>query len=110
MKTLTTGAGSYLTGDEIAAAVLDYWRELSRDHGADVVIVPFLDDEHVSRVHLAIGWGMSLAVVESRSPASLVDSEVVETLRSRQRLARAGGDSPFLPEEVAELNTLSAIL
>ncbi|MDF2555698.1 MAG: hypothetical protein K0R60_1593, partial [Microbacterium sp.] len=44
MKTLTTGAGSYLTGDDISDAVLQYWRALTRDRQVDIVDVPFLDE------------------------------------------------------------------
>jgi hypothetical protein len=109
MKTLTTGAGSYLTGDDIADAVLEYWRALTRDRQVDIVDIPFLDACGCrSRAQLAIGWALPLAVVASSSTATLTDPEVVRSLHARQAPRR--GDSPFFPDEFAEFDGASATI
>jgi hypothetical protein len=109
MKLLITATGSYLTGDDIADAVLQYWRVLSEDHAADVVDIPFLDEQGRSvPVQLAIGWGLPLAAVGSDSPSVLEDHALVKALRAR-RLDGDGG-SFFLAEEIGHFDHVGVIV
>lgn len=44
MKLITTALGSYLTGDDIADAVLEYGHALARDQRTDLIEIPIVVD------------------------------------------------------------------
>lgn len=105
MRTLITAAGAYLTGDEIAEAVLEYWTELTNNQRTAIVDMPFLDGaEQEARVQLAIGWGLPIASVTSSSNANLHDPALVEALLLRAHPRMSYGDVPFNAREIGEEN------
>ena len=67
MKLITTALGSYLTGDEIADAVLEYSHALARNQDTDLVDIPVVVDHTTSRLRLTIGWLVQLHTLESAS-------------------------------------------
>lgn len=111
MKTLITGVGSYLTGDAIAVAVLEYWRRLAEHHLVDLVDLPFRrEDGSRARVQLTIGWASELAAVDSASGGSpeLADAAFVDDLERRTRSrARVAEHPDVRPSPAFELDGLS---
>ncbi len=102
MKTLVTTTGSYLTGDDISDAVIEYWEVLADNHASAVVEIPFYaDDDRISNVRLTIGWMLPLAVVDSTSPLALEDTALVQLLHLRARPDRSYADTPFSAGEVS---------
>ena len=98
MRTLTTATGTYLTGDEIADAVLDYWSVLAADHREALVDIPFLDAaDQPGRVKLAIGWGLPLSSGTSTSAAVLREPGLIDDLRLR--LAEQNAGAPFSDDD-----------
>jgi len=63
MKILSTRAGSFLTGDDVADAVLDYDLALSRRRTVALVSVPFLDHAHERSAQFVIGWNANVSAV-----------------------------------------------
>jgi hypothetical protein len=97
MKTITQGDHSYLTGDNIADAVLHYSLALIRRHDVDNVEVPFVDEDGiVRRVRFTIGRGTSTASVSSDSPrAELLAEETVLDLVTKANDGLAVRALPF---------------
>jgi hypothetical protein len=56
MKVLTAGGGSYLTGSDIADAVVRYGLALARRRDVDLVDIPFVGDGQVRRAIFTVGW------------------------------------------------------
>ncbi len=83
--------GRYLTGDEVAVAVVDYAEALAREGtaAATVVIPVRADDGSVQRVELLIGPASQI-VVEAGAPSDdeLLDPELVERIRQATVRAR----------------------
>jgi hypothetical protein len=74
MKVLTAGGGSYLTGSEIADAVVRYGLALAKRRDVDLVDIPFVGDGQVRRAIFTIGWRY-----EAQSVTCAVDGdELVE--------------------------------
>jgi hypothetical protein len=70
MKILSNRNGSYLTGTEIADAVLHYGLVLAKKRDVDIVNVPFVgSDGLVRRVELTIGWQADTVAVSDAAPA-----------------------------------------
>ncbi|KHK98768.1 hypothetical protein LK09_07620 [Microbacterium mangrovi] len=109
MKLLTNSAGSYLTGDDIADAVMAYGRALVEEQCAAVVDVPFLNSAGSDqRVQLTVGWGIALnAIYPVESPSELVDDATVDHLKDETarlvKEASPSGDAPFAEPNVAWL-------
>lgn len=101
MRILTTSTGTYLTGDEIAAAVLELWVELANDHRVALVEIPVLNDDAgpATAVQLLAGWGLPVACVPSSSPVRLEDPALVESLLLRAHPAGSYADVPFQTED-----------
>jgi hypothetical protein len=104
MKLLTAGGGSYLTGSEIADAVVRYGLALAKRRDVDLVDIPFLSDGRVRRAIFTIGWRY-----EARSVTSAVHGEeLVEVGTTFALDAKANAVSrrrahAFSPEEAAAL-------
>jgi hypothetical protein len=105
MRRIHYSSGSVVTGDEIAAAVLEYAEALSTHGTADVVNVPvLLPSGNTATASLLIGPASQIASVpEELASPELHDATVVSELRRRSKaLASAPSVSlfaDFLPAE-----------
>lgn len=93
MKLITTALGSYLTGDDIADAVLDYSHALAREQRTDLIEIPIVVDHSTTRLRFTVGWTVQLHTVGAvSSQPELVDDDLTRSLRERTH-RRVGGDS-----------------
>jgi hypothetical protein len=90
MKLIIYAGSRLMTGDEIAAAVLDYCAALADADTAETVKIPVLTGEGaLSHATLLVGPSSQI-VAEDVTTAfdELVDEEVVELLRRKTRMHR----------------------
>ena len=102
MKTLENRAGAYLTGDEIADAVMEYSGALVQEQRTEVVEIPFLAKPGlIHRVQLLIGWRTEVnAIKNGLHGAEIEDAELLHALRHKtERLRSPSGDTPFSAED-----------
>lgn len=93
MKLIATTLGSYITGDEIADAVLEYGHALARDQATDVIDIPVVVDHSTARLRLTVGWLVPLhSLGTTSSQPEVVDRETTSDLRARTE-QRLEGDS-----------------
>ncbi|QIS38126.1 hypothetical protein [Clavibacter capsici] len=94
--------GHYLTGDEVAAAVVGYAEALAREGtaAATVVIPVRVADGSVERVELLIGPASQL-VVEAGEPGGdeLRDPELVARIHAATVLSRSSQDATRVSAE-----------
>lgn len=92
MMRVTYAGGSFLTGDRLAASLLDYAAVLARAGQADRVTVPGIgEDDRVTRFELLVGPASQLiAEAVEFGGDELEDADLVEDLVVRGRRARAG--------------------
>jgi hypothetical protein len=85
MKLLTNSAGSYLTCDEIADAVLHYGLVLAKRRDIDIVDVPFLNAQRaICRVEMTIGWQSDTTAVSDASPTDeLFEADTIVALYAK---------------------------
>jgi hypothetical protein len=89
MKLLTTVSGSYLTGTDLADAVISYGLALTRAHAVDVVSIPFLRNDGSTRtVDFTVGWELGTAAISADGIADgftveLIDSEALSMIQDR---------------------------
>jgi hypothetical protein len=103
MKTLITPLGSYLTGDAIADAVLDYWRALAREGRADVIDVPIVStDGEPARVTITIGWMTPLAAVDTLYRPEFLDGKAVKSMTNLTQSVTPGGHGQVDADELPE--------
>ncbi|MGA7149648.1 MAG: hypothetical protein WBX17_14325 [Microbacterium sp.] len=103
MKTLENRAGAYLTGDEIADAVMEYSGALVQEQLTEVIEIPYLAKPGlIHRVQLLIGWRTDVnAVKDGMHETELEDAEFLHTLRHKtERLRAPSGDVPFTEADV----------
>ena len=87
MKTIRTAGHSFLTGTEIADAVMAYGLALARVRDLDVVDIPFVTaDGSITRVEFRIGWLIDTVVtaVEQRAD-ELIDVNTIFGLLAKTR-------------------------
>jgi hypothetical protein len=91
VHTIHYADGRYLTGDEVAAAVVDYAEALAREGtAAATVVIPVRDDDgSIRRVELLIGPASQI-VIEAGDPSDdeLLDPELVARIREASVRAR----------------------
>jgi len=93
MKSLVTALGSYVTGDEIADAVLDYGHALTLEQRTDLVDIPVVGDGGSTRLRLAIGWLIQLHTVGvDADDEEIVDPPTTDLLRARMAHLSDGSD------------------
>jgi len=90
VKILTYAGGEYLTGDEIAAAVLDLGEALAEVGTASTVEIPIIVEggERVSATFLVGPASQIVATQAKESGQELVDRGVVEELHLLARKLR----------------------
>lgn len=79
--------GAFLTGDEIAAALLEYSRALGEEDTAQIVEIPIVDEDGSrATARFLIGPASQIVTKSVRSASEeLVDAEVVHRLRMLAR-------------------------
>jgi len=82
--------GEYLTGDEIALAMLEYGEALAEAGGAAMVEIPIIGDEgRPSRATFLVGPSSQIVATDTEVPGDeLVDEVVVADLRLLTRRLR----------------------
>jgi hypothetical protein len=92
MKYVSNGVGSFLTGSDIADAVLAYGLALSRLRMRDIVDIPFVDTSGIRRrAQFVVGWVTDLTVTTSGwASDELIEPETAGALRSKT----AGVETP----------------
>ncbi|NUT58169.1 MAG: hypothetical protein HOQ00_04900 [Agromyces sp.] len=106
MHRIHYGAVAYLTGDEIARAVLDYAAVLVRTGDADVVALPVREPDHSLReVRMLLGVGMPIAATDigPGNPEELHDEVLIADL-GRRTAARRHTVRSLTPQEVGDLS------
>src|SRR3954454_4420429 len=107
VKLLTNSSGAYLTGDDIADAVVTYGAALANEQRVDLVDVPYIrTDDHgaVGNVTLTVGWRVELSSVDLESERTeLLDAPLLSDLRERTTALHPHGDTPLDPEDLAYL-------
>lgn len=86
MKLLVTRHAAYLTGSDVADAVMAYHLALSRGHKLDVVSMPFIDAADVRReVQFTVGWQTDTSTISQsdRDAGELEDPTLVARLNQR---------------------------
>ena len=104
MRRVAYAGGSFLTGDRIADALLDYAATLARAGQADRVSIPALGtDDEILAFDLVVGPASQLISEPIEFAGEELDDDALITeLERRGRLARAGrlGEpTPRDPEE-----------
>ena len=105
MKLLSNRTGSYLTGNEIADAVMHYGLALTRDHQVDVVNIPFLASEGVvARVELVIGWLIDTAsIARGAIGDELFEVDTIVGMYSRAAALQSMKGHAFSEQEIADM-------
>ena len=103
MKLLRYAGGEYLTGDDIATAMLAYSEALADRSTADSVEIPILDADGARQTAIFLLGPASQIVAKSTDSGGeeLVDRAVVEELGARTRALRPVG-RPTDPGESPE--------
>jgi hypothetical protein len=86
MKMLVTRHAAYLTGSEVADAVMVYDLALSRAQKLDVVAMPFVDAADVRReAQFTVGWQTDTSTISQsdRDAGELEDPALVARLTQR---------------------------
>jgi hypothetical protein len=86
MKLLVTRYAAYLTGSDVADAVMSYDLALSRMQKLDVVAMPFVDAADVRReAQFTVGWQMDTSTISQgdRHNGELEDPALVDHLNQK---------------------------
>jgi hypothetical protein len=107
MKLITSRVGSYLTGNEIADAVMRYGLALARKQQLDLIEIPFIsNDGSVRRAQFTIGGQVETAAVSRAEPRDeLVESDTAQLLNDKAESVGVIVARPFSTEELADFAT-----
>lgn len=105
MKLLANCNGSYLTGDDLAGAVMRYALALARKQAMDIVNIPFLaSDGSVRRVQLTVGWNVDTTSTSTADAGDeLVEPETTRELNAKADSIDVPQGHPFSADEIARL-------
>lgn len=105
MKVLINRNGSYLTGDDLADAVMQYGLALARRREMDIVDIPFVaSDGWVRRVQLTVGWNVDTTSTSSDEASDeLVESDTTRALNAKADSIDVLQAHPFSDDEIARL-------
>ncbi|GAA1836900.1 hypothetical protein [Agromyces salentinus] len=110
MKTLTNRYGSFLTGDDLADAVLHYGLALARRQQLDLVDIPYrAEDGTVGRVQLTIGWltettSTSTPAMNAGDAGELVDVDATLAMYDKAENSGVVRGLPFSEEEADQFD------
>ena len=87
MQMIVYAGGEFLTGDEIAAALLEYSRALGQEDTAQIVEIPIAEgDGSRGTARFLIGPASQIVTKSVRADSGeLIDPEVVDRLRRMTR-------------------------
>ena len=107
MKLLINNSGAYLTGDDIADAVLNYGMALANEQRVDLVEVPYVvTDDHgaIGSVRLTVGWRADVSATQHQGDhPELLDDSLLLDLHSRTSTLTPSGDRPLTAEDISSL-------
>lgn len=106
MKVLSNRNGSFLTGDDLADAVMRYGLALARKREIDVVDIPFrAADGAVHRVQLSVGWNVDTTATSSGTDGTdeLVEHETARSMNAKAASADILRGHPFNDDEFAQM-------
>jgi hypothetical protein len=91
MKLVSVGAASFLTGTDIADALMRYAKELWARRRVDLVEIPVLSENgHAQQAQFLVGWANPVSTVSVHTQhEELRDQGVVDDLDSRGRVPSA---------------------
>jgi hypothetical protein len=105
MKLLRTALGSFLTGSEIADAVLTYGLALARQGAMDTVDIPYVVDGGASRrAQFAVGRAADVQVLEAPNEGPELEDPITTVSLYTKSAAYAERGSSFAWDELAEMN------
>jgi hypothetical protein len=107
VKLITNSSGAYLTGNDIADAVLNYGVALANERRVDLVEIPYVvtnDHGAVGSVRLTVGWRAELnATSHQGDELELLDDAVLLELLARTTALHPSGDRPLTAEDISYL-------
>ncbi|WP_159605483.1 hypothetical protein [Agromyces humi] len=108
MKLITSRVGSFLTGNEIADAVMRYGLALARKQQLDLIEIPFVStDGSVRRAQFLIGWQLETAAISRVEQSDeLVEADTAQLLNAKADRVGVITARPFSAEELADLATV----
>lgn len=105
MKVLIAGGGSYLTGSDIADAVLRYGLALAKRRELDLVDIPVLVGGAVRRAVFTIGWRCETRAETCRTEGDeLFEDGTTAALAGKASAAGAKRAHPLSVEDAAALS------
>lgn len=106
MKILVTQVGTYVTGDAVADAVMEYWLALTEERRADVVDIPTVgSDGRESLVRVTLGAALPMAVLDADMTHGLDDAGAAEHVRVRLRSLNPPARAAFDLDEVPDAHS-----
>lgn len=89
----------FLTGDELALALVDFSQALARLGSAESIEVPVRDPDGTTRAAVfLVGPASQIVAKGVDSDDELIDEAVVEELKARTRRLRPSGSAGFVDE------------
>lgn len=107
MKTITTGSSTFLTGSDIADAVLHYGLALARVHQVDLVDIPVVEaDGGEGRAGFTVGWLSSVSTTTAHEvEPELREQRTVDALADRAGALRGMRARAFTTAELVRPGT-----
>lgn len=106
MKILMTAGRVFLTGTELADAVMHYALALTKQQTADLVSIPTVDERgELTQVDLIIGWPAEITAgsAADRGDGEVIDVEAIVSLYDRAGRVGIARGLPFSDQELREL-------
>jgi hypothetical protein len=105
MKLLTNRNGSFLTGDDLADAVMRYGLALARKRDIDIVDIPFRTaDGAVRRVQLSVGWNVDTTATSGpEGTDELIEVETARSMNAKAASAEILRGQPLSHDELAQM-------
>ncbi|WP_223627244.1 hypothetical protein [Microbacterium sp. EST19A] len=104
MRIIIYAGDSYLTGDDIADALLEYSRALGDDDRAEIIEIPVRNgDGEVVSAKFLIGPASQIVTESVDAPGpEVVDAELVARLRHLTGAVESPRSSPLAAEDVSD--------
>jgi hypothetical protein len=107
MKSIRTRVGTFLTGSDIADAVLNLSAASANVQRQETVDIPVVLDRRIHRARFMVGWMTDVCVLTSAEDAEeLEEPTAVIDLLDRAATVGVRRARPFTPEEMRTLPDL----